>query len=353
MKWYNPQKDPFKISGFAFYEQDGLYRRMPLNPCAELPEAVYNLADETSGGQIRFHAKLKKMSISVSVASKKLHFDGYTAPHLSGTTKRGFDLYASTGGDYEFIAVTSDFSETDLYHECTFFESESVIEADFLLNFPLYGAIDKVLIGFDDEAVITPTQKQFADDRKIVFYGGSIEQGACASRPGMNEANILSRWLNREVYNLGFNSSGKAEAEVAEVISAIDNVAALIISTEGNCPDEKWLDEKLREFIRIYRVKHPDTAIVLMPFLVSAKERLIPESYKKRIAKTKVQEKIVADLSGAGDQNIYLFMQEACVEKEYDGNSIWHENVVDGLHKTDLGYLATAKGLYKLLKTIL
>lgn len=43
-------------------------------------------------------------------------------------------------------------------------------------------------------------------------------------------------------------------------------------------------------------------------------------------------------------------MQEDYVEKEFDGNSIWHENVIDGLHKTDLGYLATAKGLYKLLK---
>ncbi|MBE7052614.1 MAG: hypothetical protein E7395_08660 [Ruminococcaceae bacterium] len=353
MKWYNPQKEPFKISGLAFYEQDGLYRRMPLNPVAPLPEAVYNLADETSGGQIRFHAKLKKLSISVSVASKKLHFDGYTAPHLAGTNKRGFDLYASTGGDYEFVAVTSDFNETDLYHECTFFDSESEIEADFLLNFPLYGAVDKVLIGFDDDAVITQSQKHFADDRKIVFYGGSIEQGACASRPGMNETNILSRWLNREVYNLGFNSSGKAEPEVAEVIAGIDNVAALIISTEGNCPDSKWLDEKLREFIKIYRKNHPDTAIVIMPFLVSAKEKLISEKYKERLEKIGVQKKIVADLSRAGDKNIYLFAQDMCAEKEFEGNSVWHEMFSDGLHKTDLGYLATAKGLYKLLKTIL
>ena len=353
MKWYNPQKEPFKISGFAFYEQDGLYRRMPLNPCAKLPEAVYNLANETAGGQIRFHAKLKKMSISVSVASKKLHFDGYVSPHLANTTKKGFDLYASTGGDYEFIAVTSSFHEPDLYHEGTFIDSDTEIEADFLINFPLYGAIDRVLIGFDDDAVISAPEKQFSDDKKLVLYGTSIEQGACASRPGMNDSNLLSRWLNREVYDMGFNSSGKGETEVAEVISTIDNTAALIISIEGNCPDAKWLDEKLREFIKVYRKKKPDTPIIVMPFLTSAKEKLIPQMYRERIEKIEIQKKIVSDFCNTGDKNIYLFMQDNALEQKFEGNSVWHEAFVDGLHKTDVGYLATAKGLYKLLKEIL
>lgn len=353
MKWYNPQKEPFKISGFPFYETDGIYRRMPLNPSAPLPEAVYELANETSGGQIRFHAKFKKLSIQVSFASKPLFFST-KSPHLALTNRGAFDLYASiNGGDYEYITTPTDFDHNDMYYEQVLIDAEEAVDIDALLNFPLYGAVDKILIGFDDDAVICAPQKQFADDRKIIFYGSSIEQGACASRPGMNETNILSRWLNREVYNFGFNSSGKGEAEVAEVISCIDNAAALIISIEGNCPDAVWLDEKLREFIRIYRQHHPDTAIIIMPFLVSAKERLIKEKYKVRADKIKVQQKIVADLSRAGDENIYLFMQDVCLEKEYEGHTVWHECFADGLHKTDFGYLATAKGLYKLLKTIL
>jgi len=353
MKWYNPQKAPFKISGFAFYETDGIYRRMPLNPVAPLPEAVYGLANETSGGQIRFHAKFKKLSIQVSFASKPLYFST-KSPHLALTSRGAFDLYASTdGGDYEYITTPTGFDHNDMYYEQVLIDAKEAVEIDALLNFPLYGAVDKILIGFDDDAIISSPRKEFIDDKKIIMYGCSVEQGACASRPGMSEANILSRWLNREVYNLGFNSSGKGEAEVAEVISCIDNVAALIISIEGNCPDSKWLNEKLREFIRIYRQKHPDTAIIIMPYLVSAEEKLTAEKYAAKLEKIEIQRKIVEDFSCAGDKNIYLFMQESSLEQEFEGNSIWHEVFVDGLHKTDLAYLSTAKGLYKLLKGLL
>lgn len=106
MKWYNPQKDPFRISGFSFYEQDCLYRRMPLNPGTELPEAMYNLADETSGGQIRFHTKAKKMSISVSVASKKLYFDGNSIWHenvVDGLHKTDLGYLATAKGLYKLL----------------------------------------------------------------------------------------------------------------------------------------------------------------------------------------------------------------------------------------------------------
>lgn len=86
---------------------------------------------------------------------------------------------------------------------------------------------------------------------------------------------------------------------------------------------------------------------------VSAKEKLIAEKYQARLEKINVQKKIVADLNKSGDEHIYLFLQDVCMEKEFEDNTVWHEVFADGLHKTDLGYLSTAKGLYKLLTTIL
>lgn len=360
MKWYNPQSEPFQITGFPFYEQDRVYRRMPLTSKPMLPESVYYLADETAGGQIRFHAKMKTMKIQVSIASRPLYFKDYTSPHLAETTKYGFDFYAAEeGGDYKFIGVTADYDVKNtaddgrLFYENTFVNSEEEMDIDVLLNFPLYGAVDKVLIGFDDDAEITVSHKQFMDDGKLVFYGGSIEQGACASRPGMSESNILSRWLNREVYNLGFNSSGKAEAEVARVIAGIEKIAALVISTEGNCPDGAWIEEKLSAFIQIFREKHPDTPVVVMPFPENASEMLVPAKRRRRLEKLEAQKKIVADRRETGDENIYLFSQDACMERSFEGNSVWHEFFSDGLHKTDIGYYAVAKGLYSFLKTVL
>jgi len=357
MKWYNPQCEPFVISGFPFYKQDMVYRRMPLNPSRPLPDAVYRLADETAGGQIRFHAKLKTLRIQVYLSSKKLFYDKIRNPHIANITKFGFDFYASKdGGDYEYIGVAMQigfgrtYDENDGYYEHTFLEGTEEVEIDVLLNFPLYGAVDKVLIGVDDDAEISSPHKTLQDERNIVLYGGSIQQGACASRPGMCDSNILSRWLGHEVFNLGFNGSAKAEDEVAEVIAGIEQTAALVISTEGNCPDGKWIEEHLARFIDIYREKHPVTPIIIMPFPKKGVENLLAEKKALRDEKFNAQVKVVDSFKAKGDENIHLLIQNDYIEEEYDGHSVWHEFFSDGLHKTDVGFLSTAKGLYEVLK---
>lgn len=356
MKWYNPEEAPFRISGFAFYKYDGKYRRMPLKPKYELPLAVDRLANETSGGQIRFHAKFKTLKIAVTLDEKNIQIkkeNHIKYPHISLTNAVGFDLYFSTGGEYKFFGVTKNYDGEDKYYEYTFLDEDSELEIDVLLNFPLYGSVEKILIGFDDDAVVTAPQRQFSDDRNLVFYGGSIEQGACASRPGMNEVNILSRWFNMEVFNMGFDGSGKAEESVAHTIASIKNTAALVISTEGNCPDDKWMYDHLTRFINIFRKEHPHIPIVVMPFASSASEEILPYIKEKKAQKRIAQATIVSDFKRNGDKNIYLFKQNDVIEKEFDGNSIWHEYNVDGTHKTDLAYMATAKGLYRFIKSLI
>jgi len=350
MKWYNPQNAPFLISGFPFFKEDRVYRRMPLQPSHVLPEAVDRLANETSGGQIRFHGKLKTLEIEVSLAAKPLFFDKFYG-HMTLAAKSSFDLYVSRGGgDYIFSGVNAFISPQNRFYKKRFIDLEEPEEFDILLNFPLYDAVDKILIGVDDEAVISPTQKPFTDSKKIAIYGGSIQQGGCASRPGMSDCNLLSRWLNREVFNLGFNSSGKAEPEVAHVIADIGELAALVISTEGNCPDAQWLDEKLREFIRIYRSCHPETPIVIMPFFIGGADLLDPRKHAERLKRREVQAKIVEDLRAAGDQNIHLLLRDAYMEPTFEGHSVLHELSVDGLHLNDLGFYQSTQILYRFLK---
>ena len=56
----------------------------------------------------------------------------------------------------------------------------------------------------------------------VVFYGTSIVQGGCASRPGMVHTAILGRRLNREAINLGFSGNGMMEPEVARLMAELD-----------------------------------------------------------------------------------------------------------------------------------
>lgn len=338
MKWYNPQTEPFQIFGFPFYKQDRVYRRMPLTGEGVLPDAVYHLADETAGGQIRFHAKLKTLSVQVSLAAKPGFFAHIKAPHTARVTCDSFDLYLSKDGkDYIFCDVSKGMDPQDNFYTRKLLELDEEEEFDVLLNFPLYGGVDKILIGVDEAAEISAPWYHFKDERKIVIYGSSIQQGASAGRPGMSMSNLLSRWLDREVYNLGFNSSGKGEAEVARVIAEIEDMAALIISIEGNCPDGKWLNDKLREFLRIFREKQQETPVIIMPFMVSGRDMLHPSLLAERMKFRKIQQQIVEDYQAAGDSNIYLYIQDVD-KQEVKGHSVWHECTVDGLHYNDLGF---------------
>lgn len=351
MQWFNPQSEPFRLYGFPFYDRERVYRRMPLSQKLNLPDAVYGLADETAGGQIRFHAKFKELTLQVSRMAKPGFYDHVKSPHLSEVTKGAFDLYLSKDGkDFIFYDVSKNMTNDPKHYSRRLVSLEEAEEFDVLLNFPLYGGIDKVLIGLDDEAEVSAPWHKFKDDKKLVIYGSSIQQGACASRPGMGMSNLLSRWLNREVYNLGFSSSGKAEPEVAHVVAGIPDTAALIISVEGNCPDSQWLDEKVRAFLDIYRETNPTTPVILLPFIVSGMISLTPARYERRMRDRAIQQKIAADRRAAGDEHIWCLLQEDDVEREMDGHSMWHEITVDGLHYTDLGFYWTTKPVYKFLK---
>ena len=338
MKWFNPQTEPFQIFGFPFYKQDRVYRRMPLSGEGVLPDAVYHLADETAGGQIRFHAKMKALSIQVSLAAKPGFFAHIKAPHTARVTCDSFDLYLSKDGkDYIFCDVSKGMGPQENFYTRNLLEFDEEQEFDVLLNFPLYGGVDKILLGVNEAAEISAPWYHFKDERKLVVYGTSIQQGASAGRPGMCMSNLLSRWLDREVYNLGFNSSGKGEAEVAHVIAGIEEMAALILCIEGNCPDGEWLNNKLREFLRIFREKQPKTPIVIMSHMKSGRDMLHPELLEERMKNRKIQQQIVEDHQVAGDRNIYLYIQDVNTQ-EVKEHSVWHECTVDGLHYNDLGF---------------
>lgn len=59
------------------------------------------------------------------------------------------------------------------------------------LNLPLYQGVEEIWIGLDEGAsVMAPPG--YASGKKVIFYGTSVTQGGCASRPGMAYPNIFS-----------------------------------------------------------------------------------------------------------------------------------------------------------------
>ncbi len=347
IKWYSPTKVPFKIYGFPFFDEEGVYRRMRLNPPKPIPEMVNILANETSGGQIRFSARLKKLKIKVELAKLRTFY-----PHLTTTASCGFDCYVKEKDEFCYYS-TSMIDPANSRYVVTMIDLNEEKQLDIILNFPLYCGVDKVLIGVDENALIYPPKK-FSTNKRLVLYGGSIIQGACASRPGMSSGNILSRWLDMEVIDLGFDASGKAEAEMAECISEIPNTELLLITDiEANCPDDIWLKEKLHEFIKIYRKCQPETPIIIKSLPPFAKECILEYALNSRLAKKAIQSDIVKFYNNSGDDNIYFLDGEKTYNEIFEGFSIGNEMTVDGSHMTDLGFINQSKGLYTFIKEIL
>lgn len=349
-KWFSPSEPPFVLCGFPFYETDGIYRRYPLDPPEELPVKVEDNARGSSGGQIRFSAHTSQLRLRVKLKEVPLH--GY---HITTLAEAGFDVYAAKGdGNYVFCGVTK-FEPTDTEYEALMIQLEKPEKLDFIINFPLRTPVESVFIGLDEDCVPT-SPPPFENDKRILIYGASIMHGFCASRPGMIMPNIISRRLNREVINMGVNGSALCETSVAKSVRMVDNVALLIINTEGNCPDDKFISEHLPEFIATYREVHLETPIAVMSFMRESREYIDDVARQRRLAKKEAQIKTVEAFKNAGDKNIYFWDGEdftsGCEDILFEGHSAGNECTTDTQHKSDLGFWLMANGVMRRIKEL-
>ena len=127
----------------------------------------------------------------------------------------------------------------------------------------LYDGVTSLSIGVDFLSAITPPAVDLPKREKpVVFYGTSILQGGCASRPGMAHTNILERWLNRECINLGFSGNALLDLEIADVIAGVD-ASMFVLDFVPNATVEQ-MRERADKFYTIIRSKHPDTPVLFV-----------------------------------------------------------------------------------------
>ena len=344
IQWYLPYEAPFRLSGFPYFSEDGVYRRLPLRT-KELFERVNNnlniLGEDTAGGQIAFRTDSTRIFLKV-----KLLF-AHDMVNMAATGQCGFDCYLGHPGErLKFFGVTRyDIHETD--YECEVVANlKPGIVRDVVLNFPLYGGVKEVRVGLESGCRLLPPAPYNAGG-KVVFYGTSITQGGCAARPGMAYTNILSRWLNRECFNLGFSANGLGEYEMAELIADLPDPAMVVLDYEANSATTGRLEASLEGFIERIRHKHPATPILVLTRIPYLTELYDEEMCAKRVHYREFQRKVVENRRLAGDQNIYFYNGHDLYDEYFD------EYTVDFIHPTDLGFWKMAQGLYPVLKNIL
>ncbi|MBO7328671.1 MAG: SGNH/GDSL hydrolase family protein [Lentisphaeria bacterium] len=340
--WYDIDHPQFRLSGLAYYSRGGVMRRLPDDP--KLPEAVRFLSHHTAGVRLDFKTTSKQIRLRVKL-SHSSHMD-----HMAQTGSCGFDLYSGAPGK-NFLVGTARFPfDADAYETTLLpngFQTEKM--RDFTLNFPLYSGVEKIEIGFDEKSEIAAPEP-WSDSCKMVFYGTSITQGGCASRPGMVYSSLLGRALNRQVLNFGFSGNGKGEKIVAEYLADIEDVGVFVLDYEPNAKPD-GIRATLNEFIDTLRQKHPDTPIIVMSSLRFNQELVFTEDtevQQKDLAESaKFQRREVERRRRAGDGKIFFVNGASLCGKN------WHEFSVDGCHQTDLGFYVISERLLPKLKKIL
>lgn len=336
--WHEPASPPFRLSGFPWFGQDKVFRRLPKVPDDPFPDAVEWLANCTAGGQLAFQSDSRRLAVRVKLSAPA------NMNHMPATGQCGFDLYIGPPSAARFYNVTK-YDHRQKEYEVLLFEHPDARLRNFTLNFPLYQGVEEVRVGLDPEAKIVAAP-DYAMDGRIVVYGTSITQGGCASRPGMAHTNILSRAMNVEIVNLGFSGSGKGEPEVVRAVARVPSPKLIILDYEGNVTFER-LKETLPENIRILRTEHPEVPLLLLSHIQHAKV-LTHEDYRLNFERSReMQRRLVEDLRQAGDPHIHFFDGSTLLGEGFD------ECTVDGCHPNDLGFMRMAKGLEPAVRQIL
>ena len=323
------EQPPLRIYGLM--RENGAFCRLPRSVAERVSEAVLALYAHTAGGRVRFVTDSKRIAIRVASAETAL------SPHMAFTAKAGFDVYAQ--------------SETQpLRYYGTFkppielgdgFEGIVDIgsgEQLVTINFPLYGGVKKLWIGIEEGASMKAAP-DYTYETPVVFYGSSITQGGCASRPGTMYSSIVCRRLNCDFINLGFSGAAKAEDAIVEYISGLD-MRVFVLDYDHNASTAEYLRKTHEKVFLAVRAKHPDLPVIMMP---RPKYYLKPKELERR----ETVERTYLNALAAGDKNVYYIdnLQLTSVVRD--------DGTVDGVHPTDAGHLDMANALTPVLERAL
>jgi len=333
--WYDLRKLP--VEGRGWSDTAAFFDRLPARAEGLVRPDVWNLSRQTAGLCARFVTSAPAVHCRWKLTSTNL-----AMPHMPATGVSGVDLYVRHEGRWKWLATGI---PREQVNQAILVQGLSREEREYLLYLPLYNGVAELELGVPQgEAIAAGPGYAEGRAKPIVFYGTSITQGGCASRPGMVHTAILQRRLGRPVVNLGFSGNGRLEIEVGRFLAELDP-AVYVLDCLPNlaAPEVRARTEPL---VTLLREARPRTPILLVEdrsysdsFLVEGKRRRNEESRGElRQAYERLRSAGVAELH-------YLEGEELLGDD--------NEGTVDSSHPTDLGFARQAEVFERALRPIL
>lgn len=333
--FFDASEPPFDLYGLM-KDGDCDFTRMPQEIAKTVNEGVEALNVNAAGGRLRFKTNSRYVAIKVMMK------EAYVFPHMALAGSSGFDLYEKNPDGYAYRATflpdwdIRNFLSDKAFENITYFEDKGM--KDLTLNFPLYNGVEKLYIGLEKGSALESGGK-YSDEKPIVFYGSSITQGACASRPGNAYSNMISRRYDIDTVNLGFSGSGRGEKEIAEYIAGLD-MSVFVYDYDHNAPNAEHLRKTHKPMFDIIRKAHPNVPVIMLSkpqlFLNEA------DTERKNIIYATYEE-----AKENGDENVYFIPGDG-IFKIHGGDSCTE----DGCHPNDLGFMCMADAISRVLDGI-
>ena len=341
LKYIEARNTPFDVYGLYNYRTEPQYKRMPDDVAKNTNGGVAGLYLNTAGGRVRFSTDSKHIAIRVSMPGITRFY------HMPLSGSAGLDLFIDKAEgekmspDKEdlgfYRAFTTPYDMQDGYEASVEFGTKKM--RYFTINMPSYSNVKDLFIGIDDDSTLSGGLS-YLPILPVVYYGSSITQGACASRPGNSYQNIIARRLNIDYINLGFSGSARAENAVCDYMATL-SMSAFVSDYDHNAPDPEYLEKTHFNLYETIREKHPDIPYIMITRpdyrngdRTEQRRQIVINSYEKAKA--------------IGDKNVYFIDGKDFFVGKYADMC-----TVDGCHPTDLGFSFMADTIGDVLEKVL
>ncbi len=324
--FYDPRHAPFAIHGLPDPLAVGAYRRLPADVAEATSPNVAWLCRHSAGGRIRFATDAGSLTLRVTVAPHG------SMAHCTPMLENGFDLYLDTPrgsryvDEFKFDPAANDYEVT---------VPLPAGDKELTLHMPLYGEVLSVELGFPEAARVW-AHAPYAHELPIVYYGSSITQGACASRPGLSYQAILSRLFDCDHINLGFSGSALAEDAIAQYMASLP-MSAFVSDYDHNTPSLEHLSATHHKMYQTIRASYPD-----IPYIMVTKPDFHWTEYD--LSRRDIILQSYLDARGSGDKNVYFLDGSAFFTPAAPGQSRG-DFTADGCHPLDTGFSRMATAL--------
>jgi len=331
MEWTSALELPMEGRGFALAELGTPYDRLPKRAEGVVREPVWNLSQDSAGMVVSFLCTSPEIHARWTLRKENL-----AMAHMPATGVSGLDLYVNTADGWRWLAVGVPQALDSAVALCSGLPAG---KHEFMLYLPLYNGVHSLDIGVPAGAgaISAAPPRPAHHQAPIAFYGTSITQGGCASRPGMAYTAIVGRRLDRPVVNLGFSGNGRMEPEVADLHVGLSPVPCVfVIDCLPNMNGEA-VAASAPALVRTIRAAHPAVPILLVEdrIYASVHSGLMPGQAEANRTNREALRHAYEALQEEGVAGLHYL--EAGVQLSTDG-----EDTVDGSHPTDLGFMRQA-----------